>query len=185
MDHNQIQAELKSALQICNYVWADEAKTELAYNLLLDKLDNHDTETMTALLSNAELKRHFFVEIAGALVFKKADFQFFLSQSKISHSYTRYKNRIGLTNGSCFLKDSTDIVLDFPFKDCVLNGGQSSEEGKEVFFERNKDAQLSSAQLSSAQLSSAQLSSAQLSSAQLNCTLKNPVNAKKFSLIKF
>ena len=142
MDHNQIQTELKLALQLCHSVWADEAKTELAYNLLLDKLDKHDTETMAALLNNTELKRHFFVEIAGALVFKKADFQFFLSQSKISHSYTRYKNRIGLTDGSRFLKDSTDIVLDFPFKDCVLNGGQSSEEGKEIYFERNKDTQL-------------------------------------------
>ena len=141
MDHNQIQTELKLALQLCHSVWADEAKTELAYNLLLDKLDKHDTETMAALLNNAELKRHFFSEIAGALVFKKADFQFFLSQSKISHSYTRYKNRIGLTDGSRFLQDSTDIVLNFPFKDCVLNGGQSSEEGEEIYFERNKDAQ--------------------------------------------
>lgn len=144
MSQNKLLSTLKTALHSCNGIWANDDKTELAFNLLLDKLENYDVETMTALLSNSDLKRHFFTEIAGALVFKKADFQFFLSQSKISHSYTKYKNRIGLTDGSRFLKDSTDIVLDFPFKDCVLNGGQSSEEGDETYFERNKDAQLSS-----------------------------------------
>lgn len=144
MSQNKLLSTLKTALHSCNGIWANDDKTELAFNLLLDKLEKHDVETMAALLSNSDLKRHFFTEIAGALVFKKADFQFFLSQNKISHSYTRYKNRIGLTDGSRFLKDSTDIVLDFPFKDCVLNGGQSSEEGDEAYFECNKDAQLSS-----------------------------------------
>ena len=37
------------------------------------------------------------------------------------------------------MKDSSDIVLDFPFKDCVLNGGQSTEEGEEIYFKRNND----------------------------------------------
>lgn len=147
MSQNKLLSTLKTALHSCNGIWVNDDKTELAFNLLLDKLEKHDVETMAALLSNLDLKRHFFTEVAGALVFKKADFQFFLSQNKISHSYTRYKNRIGLTDGSRFLKDSTDIVLDFPFKDCVLNGGQSSEEGNEIYFERNKDTELSSTQL--------------------------------------
>ncbi len=42
-------------------------------------------------------------------------------------------------DGNRFLKDSSDIVLDFPFKDCVLNGGQSTEEGEEIYFKRNND----------------------------------------------
>ena len=137
MNNTQLKTSLEIALQPINSVWADEAKTELAHNFLLDKLEKYDPEMMAALLNNADLKCHFFVEIAGVLVFKKSDFQFFLSQSKVNHSYTKYKNRIGLTDGSRFLKDCTDIVLDFPFKDCVLNGGQSTEEGDDVYFERN------------------------------------------------
>ncbi|MBN6711581.1 hypothetical protein JFL47_10160 [Haemophilus haemoglobinophilus] len=154
--NKNLQDGLKKALQSCDDVWANEEKTELAHNLLLDKLEQHDREILAILLKNDELKRHFFVDIDGVFVFKQADFQFFLSQNKVSHSYTKYKNRIGLTDGSRFLKDSTDIVLDFPFKDCILSGGQSSEESEETYFERNNATQHSTAQHSTAQHSTAQ-----------------------------
>ncbi|MCP3660800.1 MAG: site-specific DNA-methyltransferase [Bacteroidetes bacterium] len=45
------------------------------------------------------------------------------------------KNRIGLTDGKRFLKDTNDVVLDFPYKDCILEGGQSTEEGMDDYFE--------------------------------------------------
>ncbi|STO68457.1 Type III restriction-modification system methylase (M.HindVIP) [Canicola haemoglobinophilus] len=169
--NKNLQDELKKALQSFDDVWANEEKTELAHNLLLDKLEQHDREILAILLKNDELKRHFFVDIDGVFVFKQADFQFFLSQNKVSHSYTKYKNHIGLTDGSRFLKDSTDIVLDFPFKDCILSGGQSSEESEETYFERNN--------------TTAQHSTAQHSTAQQNCTRKKQENVKKFSSTKF
>ena len=28
-----------------------------------------------------------------------------------------------------------DVVLDFPYKDCILEGGQSTEEGYDTYFE--------------------------------------------------
>ncbi|WP_428829964.1 DNA methyltransferase [Haemophilus influenzae] len=90
-------------------------------------------------MGNDDLKRHFFVEVNGVLVFKLQDFRFFLDKHSVNNSYTKYANRIGLTDGSRFLKDNSDIVLDFPFKDCVLNGGQSTEEGEEIYFKRNND----------------------------------------------
>jgi adenine-specific DNA-methyltransferase len=34
-----------------------------------------------------------------------------------------------------FLKDTNDVVLDFPYKDCVLVGGQSTEESLDNYFE--------------------------------------------------
>ncbi|HHF3661539.1 TPA: DNA methyltransferase [Haemophilus influenzae] len=79
------------------------------------------------------------MEVNGVLVFKLQDFRFFLDKHSVNNSYTKYANRIGLTDGNRFLKDSSDIVLDFPFKDCVLNGGQSTEEGEEIYFKRNND----------------------------------------------
>ena len=77
------------------------------------------------------------MEVNGVLVFKLQDFRFFLDKHSVNNSYTKYANRIGLTDGNRFLKDSSDIVLDFPFKDCVLNGGQSTEEGEEIYFKSN------------------------------------------------
>ncbi|MCU9932389.1 site-specific DNA-methyltransferase [Mycoplasmopsis cynos] len=35
-------------------------------------------------------------------------------------SYTRYTNKIGLTHTYEFISKSNDVVLDFPYKDCVL-----------------------------------------------------------------
>jgi len=44
--------------------------------------------------------------------------------------YTKYTNKIGLysdTNGS-FIKNDTEVVLNFPFKDTVLEAGMSKED---------------------------------------------------------
>lgn len=134
-----IQTELTQALLSHEKVWANEEKTILAKNILLDLVEKTDPTIIGLLLSNDELKRHFFVEVNGVLVFKLQDFRFFLDKHSVNNSYTKYANRIGLTDGNRFLKDSSDIVLDFPFKDCVLNGGQSTEEGEEIYFKRNND----------------------------------------------
>ena len=137
--NTDLQAALTQALLSHEKVWADEEKTILAKNILLDLVEKTDPTIIGLLLGNDDLKRHFFVEINGVLVFKLQDFRFFLDKHSVNNSYTKYANRIGLTDGNRFLKDSSDIVLDFPFKDCVLNGGQSTEEGEEVYFKRNND----------------------------------------------
>ncbi len=134
-----IQTELTQALRSHEKVWENEEKTILAKNILLDLVEKTDPTIIGLLLGNDELKRHFFVEVNGVLVFKLQDFRFFLDKHSLNNSYTKYANRIGLTDGNRFLKDSSDIVLDFPFKDCVLNGGQSTEEGEEIYFKRNND----------------------------------------------
>lgn len=135
--NTDIQTELTQALLSHEKVWANEEKTILAKNILLDLVEKTDPTIIGLLLGNDELKRHFFVEVNGVLVFKLQDFRFFLDKHSINNSYTKYANRIGLTDGNRFLKDNSDIVLDFPFKDCVLNGGQSTEEGEEIYFKRN------------------------------------------------
>lgn len=84
-----------------------------------------------------EYKERFFENLCGAMIFKKDDFLNFLDLRLLSASYTSFSNKIGLGVGEKkFLKNSQDIVLNFPFKDCVLKGGQSKDEDKstELFF---------------------------------------------------
>jgi adenine-specific DNA-methyltransferase len=69
------------------------------------------------------------------LVFKNHDFKFYLDANQIDNSYTAYENKIGLSSNSRLLKDIDDVVLNFPYKDCVLEGGQSTEEGTDEYFE--------------------------------------------------
>lgn len=71
-----IQTELTQALLPHEKVWANEEKTILAKNILLDLVEKTDPTIIGLLLSNDELKRHFFVEVNGVLVFKLQDFLF-------------------------------------------------------------------------------------------------------------
>lgn len=51
-------------------------------------------------------------------------------------SYTSYTNKIGLTHNGNFISQTNDVVLDFPYKDCVLEGGQDKDDQKrsEIFY---------------------------------------------------
>src|SRR5699024_7875948 len=43
-------------------------------------------------------------------------------------SYTKYSKKIGLTAGGKFIDESTDVALDFPYKDTVLKASMSKED---------------------------------------------------------
>lgn len=97
-----------------------------------------DPLLMKHLLRNQSMRRHFFTEVEGAVVFDKIKFQRFVSnKSFLPDSYTAYKNKIGLTSSdNGYLADAKDVVLSWPYKDCVLEGGQDREDSKraEVFW---------------------------------------------------
>jgi adenine-specific DNA-methyltransferase len=112
-----------------------DAEGELMGNKIQDLADKTDEKLIELLLDNSETRMKFFLKIKDVFVFKTSDFKFYLDENKIDNSYTQYENRIGLTSKGKFLKDSNDIVLDFPYKDCVLEGGQSTEEGTDTYFE--------------------------------------------------
>lgn len=90
------------------------------------------------LLSHDGLKRNFFAEIDGVYVFDKIKFQKFVMNKRfLPDSYTSFKNKIGLTTeDGDFISDSREVALSWPYKDCVLEGGQTKEDAKrnEVFW---------------------------------------------------
>lgn len=103
---------------------------------VVKKFANELDETLIGyLLEDERTREHFFLKVKDVFVFKANDFIFFIEQNKLDNSFTKYANRIGLTLNGKFLKDNTDIVLDFPYKDCVLEGGQSTEEGLDAYYE--------------------------------------------------
>lgn len=90
------------------------------------------------LLTHEGLKKNFFSEVDGILVFDKVRFQKFVMNKRfLPDSYTSFKNKIGLTgDDGNFLAESREVVLSWPYKDCVLEGGQTKEDAKrnEVFW---------------------------------------------------
>ncbi|HPA11624.1 MAG TPA: site-specific DNA-methyltransferase [Bacteroidales bacterium] len=110
---------------------------ELKKWVVLTKAQNFDEELIGLLLDNAELKEKFFVNVKGTLVFNQNLFVQFLEQKNyLNDSYTQYKNKVGLTIDGKYLKQRNEVALVWPFKDCILEGGQSREEDnrEEIFF---------------------------------------------------
>lgn len=96
-----------------------------------------DSGLVRLLLSHDGIRRHFFQDVDGILVFDKIKFQQFVSNKTfLPDSYTAFKNKIGLTAEGSYLTDSKEVVLAWPYKDCVLEGGQTKEEAKrdEIFW---------------------------------------------------
>lgn len=94
-------------------------------------------ELIETLLKNEATREKFFVEINNNYVFDKQGFAWFVEEKEfLPDSYTKYTNKIGLTSNYKFISQNNDIVIDFPYKDCVLEGGQTKEDQKrdEIFF---------------------------------------------------
>jgi len=138
MNNKQIKSQIEKVLLQDKRLWNEE-KTELNQTLLLDLIENIDEKIIDLLLQERVTREKFFVKVRDVYVFKTNDFKFFMEENKVNNSYTQYKNRIGLTDGKMFLKDSSDVVLDWPYKDCVLEGGQSTEEGTDTYFEYEEE----------------------------------------------
>ena len=127
-------ALIKHLKQENNYV-TDEG--ELKKWVVISEARNYSPKLIKLLLENDALKEKFFVNIDGTLVFKREEFITFMEMKEyLEDSYTKYKNKIGLTIGGKYLKQRNDVVLVWPYKDCVLEGGQAKEEQQreEIFF---------------------------------------------------
>jgi adenine-specific DNA-methyltransferase len=97
-----------------------------------------EPEFINLLLSNENIKDVFFTEINNVLVFDKVKFNWAINNKQfLPDSYTKYKNKIGLSaNDYDLITENKDISLVFPYKDSILEGGQTDDEEQkdEVFY---------------------------------------------------
>lgn len=110
---------------------------ELKKWVVINRAQNFDEELLELLLKEPTLKEKFFKTVAGVLCFNQSLFIDFLEQKNyLNDSYTQFKNKVGLTIDGKYLKQRNEVALVWPFKDCILEGGQSREEDKreEIFF---------------------------------------------------
>ena len=101
----------------------------LAYDL--------DKDLITLLLRDETVATAFFEEIAGRWIFNNNKFVTYLNDVNfIGKSYTRFKNKVRLNIDGKFLEERGEVSLVWPYKDCVLEGGQTKEQQKqsEIFF---------------------------------------------------
>ena len=108
-------------------------------NKLAELARQYSPDLLNQLSSNEKMTNHFFSKLQnGVLVFKKDIFLQFLNNKEfLPDSFTAYKTKIGLgTSDRNYLSENKEVVLNFPYKDCVLEGGQTKDDVKrqEVFF---------------------------------------------------
>lgn len=133
-------------LTVADLLKSDErfftAEGKLIRNALYEAAMKMDASLIKVLLGNEDTRKQFFseVDIDGktTYVFDKIEFGWFVNNKEfLPDSYTRYKNKIGLAdkNGE-MISSRNDVEIVFPYKDCVLEGGQSieNERKNEVFY---------------------------------------------------
>ena len=107
-------------------------------NAVFEAAMNADEKLLRLLLSEKNIADNFFKDVAGFKVFDKIKFAWTINNRQfLPDSYTRFKNKIGLVDEHDNLISAQDkIALVFPYKDCVLEGGQTADDQKrtEIFY---------------------------------------------------
>lgn len=103
-----------------------------------DAVSQLDSQLIRLLMASPVLKRHFFKDVDGITIFDQEKFMWVVNSKEfLPDSYTGYRNKIGLSaNDHDLLTSSTEVSLVWPYKDCVLEGGQDKEDEKrdEIFY---------------------------------------------------
>jgi len=111
---------------------------ELLKNKVIELALILDKDLIKLLLSDEKMKEVFFVDVDAALIFDKDKFIRFVSNKQfLPDSYTSFKNKIGLIDDKGeFVSEKKEVVLSWPYKDCVLEGGMTKEDQKrdEIFW---------------------------------------------------
>lgn len=136
MDKLNLYHELEQLLRMNSRYCMDDGR--LLKNRIVEDALSIQPLLVKELLGNEKMKKAFFTDVEGVMVFDKIKFQRFVSDTQfLGGSYTMFKNKIGLANeNGRFVSESREVVLSWPYKDCMLEGGQTKEDAKrnEVFW---------------------------------------------------
>ena len=106
---------------------------QLLKNLTQELARKNDPGLIKLLLSDHKIKEHFFFDVDGTLIFDKEKLvRFITSKQFLPDSYTAFKNKIGLAVGDGYINEKKDVVLVWPYKDCILEGGMTQRGPRNV-----------------------------------------------------
>lgn len=97
-----------------------------------------DENLLKLLLEDNEVKNMFFRNINNILIFDKVEFGYVINnKSLLPSNYTKFSQNIGLADSqNKMIVNSNDVVLNFPYKDCLLefDSTDADEERNEIFY---------------------------------------------------
>ncbi|MBL0702935.1 MAG: site-specific DNA-methyltransferase [Sulfurospirillum sp.] len=96
---------------------------------IFEDIDKIDTELIKLLINDKKAKENFFEKIEDIYVLNRYKLiEVFTMKEYMKGSFTDYENKIGLIKKDGFIGTNDDVVLAFPYKDCVLQGGQTKDD---------------------------------------------------------
>lgn len=125
--------QLNQVLKTFPEYWDNE---RLQRTQVINDIKERKPDLIKALISNAKIKSLYSTEIDGVLVFDFHALTNLLQYKEYwADSFTKYRNTVGLTTEGKYFNYNSDVVLDFPFKDCVLEGRMTKEDqGKDEIY---------------------------------------------------
>ena len=106
-------------------------------NVLFDAIYENDPILIDVVRAIPELYGTYFTRLEdGTEIFNQVKFGWLVSNKEfLPDSYTRFANKIGLAEVGGndtyrMIGQNNDVVLTFPYKDCILEGGQSKTDAK-------------------------------------------------------
>lgn len=132
----------KNLEEIISVLKTDKRLLSQNGDLLLNKSNElalkSDPTFIKILFKNKITRAYFFIDIEDMVVFNPLKFSWFLENEAIlPDSYTSFSQEIGLIDKkNNKIVGYNDVVLSFPFKDCVLefDSTDSSKKREEIYF---------------------------------------------------
>ena len=136
MEKQNFHAKLIALLKN-NPDYVDDETGKLLRARLIDDAYQLDHNLIRLLSTDDEIAEEFFEEIDGRWIFNYNTFiRYVKSKDFLPGSHTQFRNKISLNIDDKSLTERGEVALVWPYKDCVLEGGQTQEEEKrpEIFF---------------------------------------------------
>ena len=138
MEKQTFHAKLTELLK-SNSDYLDDESGELLRARLINRAYKLDHNLIRLLSTDDEIAEKFFEEIDGRWIFNYNTFVDYVNRHEfLRGSYTKFRNKIILNIDDKSLTERGEVALVWPYKDCVLEGGQTKEKEnkkpEEIFF---------------------------------------------------
>ena len=137
MEKQTFHTKLTELLNNSDYF--DDESEELLRARLIDHAYQLDHNLIRLLSTDNEIADEFFEEIDGRWIFNYNTFVDYVNRHEfLPGSHTKFRNKIILNVDDKSLTERGEVSLVWPYKDCVLKGGQTKEKEnenpEEIFF---------------------------------------------------
>ncbi|PKY90582.1 type III restriction endonuclease subunit M [Falseniella ignava] len=102
---------------------------DLNKSKVIEDIDKYDENLVLALLNDPLVRKHYSKNLGEYTIIETNKLiETFEMDDFWMDSHTKYTKKIGLTSRGRFIDESTEVVLDFPYKDTVLKAGMTKED---------------------------------------------------------